>query len=130
MNRVSYLEHRFVQYVPEVLEEGVLYISVEYATASHRCFCGCGTEVSTPISPSGWTLSFDGETVSLSPSIGNWQLACQSHYWICRNRVSWIPGIRPLDDERFRAPERRGMFGRVWVFWSSVRGFLGSSEGR
>ncbi len=124
MSQVLFLEHRFVQFIPEALEEGVLYVSVEYATASHRCFCGCGTEVCTPIAPSGWTLSFDGETVSLSPSIGNWQLACKSHYWICRNRVKWIPLFRPLDGERFRARGRRGKFQRLVALWSSVRGFL------
>ena len=78
MSRTHCLEHRFVQYIPEALDEGVLYISVEFATASHACCCGCGNEVVTPIDPVGWTLSFDGVTVSLSPSIGNWQLSCQS----------------------------------------------------
>ena len=89
MSRTNYLEHRFVKYIPETLEDGVLYISVEFATSSHACCCGCENEVVTPLDPAGWTLSFDGVTVSLSPSIGNWQLSCRSHYWICRNHVQW-----------------------------------------
>ena len=36
-----------------------------------------------------WRLSFDGVSVTLEPSIGNWNFPCQSHYWIRRNRVVW-----------------------------------------
>ncbi|MGW6501346.1 DUF6527 family protein [Nonomuraea angiospora] len=32
-------------------------------------------------------MTFDGETFSLDPSIGNWSFPCQSHYWVCNNRV-------------------------------------------
>lgn len=81
------LQHRFVELVPDVLEDGVLYISIEYCSAIHKCVCGCGNEVVTPISPTGWQLSFDGKTVSLYPSIGNWNFECKSHYWIRKNRV-------------------------------------------
>lgn len=75
--------------VPETLEEAVLYISVKYGTAVHRCCCGCGREVVTPLTPTDWKLIFDGETVSLYPSIGNWNSPCRSHYWIRNNRVEW-----------------------------------------
>jgi len=34
--------------------------------------------VVTPLSPTGWSLIFDGETVSLYPSIGNWNFPCRS----------------------------------------------------
>jgi hypothetical protein len=81
------LQHRFIELVPDVLEDGVLYISIEYCSAIHKCVCGCGNEVVTPISPTGWQLTFDGKTVSLYPSIGNWSFDCKSHYWIRRNRV-------------------------------------------
>jgi len=83
------LSHQFVQFIPEQLQEGVLYVSTVYATATHRCFCGCGREVVTPLSPTDWKLTFDGETVSLSPSIGNWSFPCRSHYWIEANEVQW-----------------------------------------
>ena len=33
------------------------------------------------------SVKYDGETVSLSPSIGNFQFPCKSHYWIRENRV-------------------------------------------
>jgi len=80
---------QFVTQIPERLEDGVLYISAEYSTAAHRCMCGCGKEVVTPLTPTDWSLSYDGDTVSLSPSIGNWSFPCRSHYWIRRNRVQW-----------------------------------------
>jgi Family of unknown function (DUF6527) len=89
MKRLQTLKHKFVEFVHEVLEPGILYVSVEYTTAVHKCCCGCGFEVVTPISPSDWKLIFDGKTVSLEPSIGNWGFECQSHYWITRNQVDW-----------------------------------------
>ena len=85
------VEHRFVDRIPDVLEERVVYVAIEFATVVHRCCCGCGHEVVTPLSPTDWTLTFDGETISLDPSIGNWSFQCQSHYWIRRNRVRWAP---------------------------------------
>lgn len=81
--------HEFVEFIPEELEEGVIYVSLEHATATHLCACGCGSEVVTPISPTDWQVIFDGETVSLKPSIGNWSLPCGSHYWLQRGRVHW-----------------------------------------
>ena len=81
------LQHKFVELVPDVLEEGVLYISIEYCSAIHKCICGCGNEVVTPLSPYDWKLTFDGKSVSLSPSIGNWNFECKSHYWIINNNV-------------------------------------------
>jgi len=83
------LSHEFVDVMPNELKPGVIYISVKYSTAIHLCCCGCGTEVVTPLSPADWTLIFDGDSVSLWPSIGNWGLECQSHYWIEQNRVRW-----------------------------------------
>lgn len=83
------LFHKFVEFIPDVTEDGVLYVSLTYGTVSHRCCCGCGREVVTPLTPTDWKLIFDGETVSLYPSIGNWNFPCRSHYWIRNNCVEW-----------------------------------------
>lgn len=83
----TYLEHRFVEQLPDLLQDGVLYISMEYATAAHLCCCGCGEEVVTPFTPTDWSMTFDGEKISLSPSIGNWNFACRSHYFIRSGRI-------------------------------------------
>jgi hypothetical protein len=104
--RRTELRHEFVRYIPEQLEEGVLYISVEFATAVHRCFCGCGREVVTPLAPTQWKLIFDGKTVSLDPSVGNWSYDCKSHYWIDRNRIIWVRRWSEREIERVRQRER------------------------
>lgn len=89
MSRAVVLTHEFVEFIPEDMKEGTIYVSIPYATAAHRCCCGCGGEVFTPLSPTDWKLIFDGQSISLHPSIGNWSFACQSHYWIERNAVKW-----------------------------------------
>lgn len=83
----SRLTHRFVRSIPKDLEPGVLYVSMEYATAIHACCCGCGNQVVTPFSPTDWQMTFDGEAITLSPSIGNWSFPCRSHYFIKKDRV-------------------------------------------
>jgi len=81
------LTHKFVEFIPEALEPDILYISITYCTAIHLCVCGCGNEVVTPLSPTDWELTFNGRTVSLNPSIGNWNFPCKSHYFIKENQI-------------------------------------------
>jgi len=88
MRRMS-ITHEFVEYVPTELADGILYISITYRTAVHRCACGCGNKVVTPITPADWQLYYNGDTVSLTPSIGNWGFHCHSHYWIDAGRIRW-----------------------------------------
>lgn len=83
------LEHRLVEYVPEELEQSVLYVSLKFRTVVHLCMCGCGERVVTPLHPTGWTFIYDGVSVSLYPSIGSWDLPCRSHYWIRDGAVRW-----------------------------------------
>jgi len=89
MSQEIVLKHEFVEFIPDELEQGTIYVSIRFATASHLCCCGCGSKVVTPLRPTDWKLIFDGKTISLDPSIGNWSFACQSHYWIRHNRVKW-----------------------------------------
>lgn len=80
----------FLDFIPEQLDEGTLYVSRRYKTASHLCCCGCGLEVVTPLNPAKWSLAEhpDG-SVSLSPSIGNWSFPCKSHYFVRKNTIDW-----------------------------------------
>ena len=82
----------FVDSVPNasIMEPDSLYVSIEYATVIHKCACGCENETITPLAPDEWSLIYDGETVSLTPSIGNWGLQCKSHYWVQQNRIIWV----------------------------------------
>lgn len=104
--RRSNIVHEFVEYVPKELKEGVLYVSIPFATVVHSCCCGCGNEIVTPLSPTDWRLICDGQSVSLDPSIGNWSLDCQSHYWIKRNAVRWAPSWSRRQIEETRARDR------------------------
>lgn len=91
MSKRETIRHEFVEFIPAELEQGVLYISIPYTTTTHLCACGCGNKVVLPLHPTHWKLTFDGETVSLSPSVGNWSFPCQSHYWIKNDRIDWAP---------------------------------------
>lgn len=82
-------KHEFVQFIPEELQEGMIYVSIRFATVAHLCACGCKTKVVTPLKPTDWKLTFDGKTVTLDPSIGNWSFPCRSHYWLRNNKVQW-----------------------------------------
>ncbi len=90
----------FVETMPEELDEGRLYISSRFRTASHLCACGCGSRVVTPLKPAKWELTNVDGIVSLSPSIGRWQLPCKSHYWIRDNQVIWSG---PLSEDDMQA---------------------------
>ena len=71
------LRHKFVRSIPKGLKKRTLYISTSYNTVVHECCCGCGEEVVTPVSPTDWRLTYDGKSISLYPSIGNWSFDCQ-----------------------------------------------------
>jgi hypothetical protein len=72
MKQDKTLAHEFVESIPDVLEEGKIYVSIEYATVVHECCCGCRKEVVTPLSPTDWRLIFDGKKVSIDPSNVDW----------------------------------------------------------
>jgi hypothetical protein len=101
--RQESIEHQFVGDIPEELDEGVLYVSIQHRTVSHLCPCGCRAKVVTPIKPPKWHLTFDGDTVSLSPSVGNWQHPCRSHYWIRNNQILWAEAWTDAQIEAGRA---------------------------
>ena len=75
--------------MPKQLAAGILYVAEEYGAAAHLCACGCGVKIRTPLGPTEWTLVEGPSGPTLIPSIGNWQHACQSHYWVCDGRIVW-----------------------------------------
>lgn len=80
-----------VHYMPKTLSFGVLYVSEEFQTCAHLCPCGCGSKITTPLGPTEWSFSSVSKKrrATLSPSIGNWQIPCRSHYWITNGEVLW-----------------------------------------
>lgn len=112
MSKVLKVRHEFVDFVPEDLAANTLYVSIKYATVIHLCLCGCGERVVTPLTPTDWKLTYDGENISLRPSIGNWSFDCQSHYWIDTSRVHWSKrwSRRQIDAGRTRDRETKQIF--------------------
>ncbi|MFA6831915.1 MAG: DUF6527 family protein [Bacteroidaceae bacterium] len=86
--KIIELTPQFVNELPYKPKEGVLYISMLHTITLHLCPCGCGNMVYTPISPNSWKMVYDGK-VSLTPSIGNFEIPCHSHYFIVSNCVVW-----------------------------------------
>ena len=82
-------ERRDVQFMPKLLEAGVLYVSEKYHTAAHLCACGCGEKIRTPLGPAEWSVRNAPRGPSLWPSVGSWQRPCRSHYVIDNGAVHW-----------------------------------------
>jgi hypothetical protein len=110
------ISHKFVEFIPsaEKQEEGVVYITTTYNTAVHKCFCGCEQQVVTPLSPTDWRVTYDGESISIHPSIGNWSYECRSHYWIKKGRIIWAEDWSEEHVEANRIADRK-MKQRVYI---------------
>lgn len=117
------LKPEFVDFIPVDLDNGKLYVSLKYCTAVHLCACGCGEKVVTPLRPDGWKLYFDG-TVTLRPSIGNFEFQCQSHYYITENMIEWLPADNMSDKsikKRKRQKKRKKFkFKRTFPFFTII----------
>lgn len=103
----SSIEPRFVEFIPTQLDDGILYISKKYQTAIHKCCCGCGFEVVTPLTSAQWRVQIVKGKVSLFPSIGNWSSECKSHYWIKQNRIDWSYAFSDREIRQVQARDRR-----------------------
>lgn len=108
-----------VDFMPKSLDSGILYISLKYRTAAHKCCCGCGTKIVTPLTPTDWQLTELDGRVSLWPSVGNWNHPCQSHYIIHKSQVLWADAMSLQQIARGREHDRAaksayyGRHGRV-----------------
>jgi hypothetical protein len=81
----------FVDEIPAEINDGYLYLCLPYNSVIHKCACGCGEIISTPLGKEhGWTMQYDGETVTLNPSVGNGSYKCRSHYFIHENKIVWL----------------------------------------
>ena len=114
----------FVDTLPDELEDGRLYISLQYRTIAHKCACGCGTEINTPLHPTGWALTYDGVQVSIFPSVGNWSEKCQSHYWIAKNQIRWS---RPWTREQILTG-RKGRADEIQEYHETLSDVVGVGE--
>jgi hypothetical protein len=126
--RAQSVRPEFVEFIPKVLEEGVLYISKKFRTASHRCCCGCGTKIVTPLRETEYRLTQEADRVSLYPSIGNWNHPCQSHYWIKNNQVAWAAAMSHAEIQLGRAHDdalKQAYFAKVaWPWWRRTASWI------
>jgi hypothetical protein len=68
-------------------------------------------------------MTFDGETISLAPSIGNWMLKCRSHYVIDHGEVIMAG---PWSDRQVEAERRRDQAAKAHFYHQLPP--VGSSE--
>lgn len=123
-----------VYHMPKELKPGVLYVSEEFETAAHLCPCGCGAKIRTPLGPTEWMFKDASSGPTLNPSIGNWQKACKSHYFIRQGEVIWAEEWTPEQITKGRRAEemqrrahydlmyrqRSGILQRAWLLVKSL----------
>ena len=130
MTRLTRITPRFVDSVPKILEDGVLYISEGYGTASHKCACGCGMRVVTPLTSTDWNVKRENDgSVSVCPSIGNSDYPCESHYWIRGNNIEWAPKLSRVQIEAGREFDRAQRVAHWGQNTVSKRNWLGTLIG-
>lgn len=118
---VSSLQFVPCERFPSEPKQGDFYYSEEFRSSLHLCACGCGSRVVLPIKPAGWNLQSDGQTFSLSPSVGNREFPCRSHYLIKRGAVVWLAPMsdgevadsRSRDAEHIKRLHRVSMWQRL-----------------
>lgn len=99
--KINKFKIQFVETVPSELKDGILYICISCNVIVHKCACGCGEKTVTPIDQKyGWKMIYDGQTITLRPSIGNFSIPCQSHYYITENRVEWLEKYQQKDTKK------------------------------
>lgn len=131
MTKISTIKVSYVDVIPAIVDDGVLYISTSYGTAVHKCCCGCEREVVTPLGPTDWSVTVDSGAVTVHPSIGNWSFPCKSHYWIADGVVRWAEQWSEAQIKYGRYRDRlakqsqydvqeagQGFWTRVWRFFA------------
>ncbi len=79
-------------YMPDysTMEQGKMYISLEYQTSIHRCLCGCGEKTVLPFGKDwAWNITVKDEKVTVTPSILQ-QYPCRSHYIITDGVANFV----------------------------------------
>ena len=96
------VEPVYVEFMPhfEDFEEGKIYISKKHGTSCHICLCGtCALQVVLPFwqegdsdfaKEHGWELIEEKGKISFTPSVGNYQYPCKSHYIITKNVANFV----------------------------------------
>lgn len=113
-SRIDKLRPVYVEHLPDLLDPGLLYVSMKYAICAHSCACGCGKKVFTPLGLKDWQLYYDGVTITLTPSIGNYSFPCHSHYFIRMNRIVWVNDAYDKQAEKPKKKRNLSIWGKLF----------------
>jgi len=119
--------------IPKELQPGVLYLSEEFEFTAHLCACGCDSRIRIPLGPTEWEFTDTKGGPTLFPSVGNWQQKCQSHYFITRGEIRWMPkwSAEEIEEGRRQEAARRqayydelyreqNLLKRVWKWFKGL----------
>ena len=105
--KINKFKVEFVDKIPLNLKNGILYVCLNCNVIVHRCACWCGQKTVTPIDKKyGWVIKYDGQAITLRPSIGNFNIPCKSHYYITNNKVEWLEKYQQKNN-------KKGVFERI-----------------
>jgi len=90
--KITELETKFCEHIPDLISEGVLYVSLFFEIAIHLCPCGCGNQSVTPFDTdfnldNGWDIKIDSDKVTFTPSILNNNCPNKAHYYITDGKI-------------------------------------------
>jgi len=82
----------YIEFMPEVddMKENTIYISLKFSVTGHRCLCGCGSLTILPINNDGWNMTDNDNKLTFTPSVGNFQYPCKSHYIITKGVANFV----------------------------------------
>ena len=111
--KINKFKVEFVDKVPLNLNNGILYVCLSCNVIVHKCACGCGEKTVTPIDKKyGWIMKYDGQSITLRPSIGNFNIPCRSHYYITDNNVEWLENCQQKNNKKCIFERIRQLFKR------------------
>jgi len=114
VKRIEKLRPVYVKQIPDLLDPGLLYVSMKYAICAHSCACGCGNKVFTPLGLKDWQLYYDGVTITLTPSIGNYNFPCCSHYFIRKNKIVWVNDTYGNSADKPKRKRKQSVWGKLF----------------
>lgn len=77
------------EFIPDSLEFGKIYYSIEYKISVHLCLCGCNVKCALPIKEGEWNLKIEDSKPTISPSIQQ-LFECRSHYIITKGIANFV----------------------------------------
>lgn len=87
------IEPVFVEQMPDLYQQGKVYISEKFEVSKHLCLCGCENMTVMPLDDGSkwWKLVKENNgTVSFIGSVGNYNFPCKSHYIITKNKANFV----------------------------------------